>query len=461
MINFTKPTSAADIDYTNAQRKALNSTSDVLLINSTAGSGKTQLLQQFAFDNPDASILYLAYNKQIVEDVKHELPANCHASTFHAFGLSMIRSNIPQIRVDFRKYSKLTTTKVADLVQKHYSLGGALAKHKWEETCDRFFLSKKLIPDAMTVLEQANKMTDIVSGNDMISLPIRQGYKSPQYDIVLCDEIQDCGVDKIQLISTIKTERLIMVGDTEYQKINTFAGSDPNILELLTKTFSPELHTISETFRCPSEIIEKAREFNPNFFGTKLGGEIQDRSIHSTNFNDESLILCRANAPLLRVASVLIDQNKKFTIKKSVITQVSKVVKSLARYTSNINMLRSNCENKKNDEIKKFKMNKWNPAVPKYKYEAVMAALNVGSSLGETEAFLKNLTDNTLSKSKRVLSTIHSSKGMQSLNVYFIEPDIGKYIAKKSNSKQVEEEERNISFVATTRSQSKLTYVRI
>lgn len=461
MINFTKPTAAPSINYTDKQQGALDSTAPVLLINSTAGSGKTQLLQQFAFDNPNAKVLYLAFNKQIVEDVQSHLPDNCEASTFHAFGLKIIRNNQPQIRVDFYKYSKLTSMDVSNLVQKHYALGGANARYKWEETCNRFFLPKRLIPEAMEVMKQANEMTTVVSGSDMISLPIRMGYKSPSYDIVLCDEIQDCGIDKIQLISTIKADRLIMVGDTVHQKINSFSGSDPEILELLTKTFNPEIHTINETFRCPKQIIKEARKYNPKFFGSKKGGEVSWEDVYEADFPSESLIMCRANAPLLKAASVLINQGKSFSIKKTIIDQVSKILKRLSKYNSNINTLRSECRAEMEREIDRFRKNKWNPAVPEYKYEAVLAALNVGTSLGETESFLKNLTDNTLSKSKRILSTIHSSKGMQSPNVFYLEPKIGKYIALKSGSKQVAAEEKNVAFVATTRSQENLTYLSI
>jgi len=461
MINFTKPTSAPIVPYTDKQQAALDSTAQVLLINSTAGSGKTQLLQQFAFDNPDAKILYLAFNKQIVDDVRNKLPANCEAATFHSFGLKVINQNQSKVRVDFYKYNKLTTHNVSNLVQKHYALGGALARSKWEETCDRFFISKKFIAEAMSVLSVSNKMTEVVSGNDMLSLPIRQGYKSPSYDIVLCDEIQDCGIDKIQLISTIQTDRLIMVGDTENQKINSFSGSDPNILNLLKKTFNPEIHTINETFRCPEAIISRAWQYHPGFFGSKPGGQYSWRNLEEANFPEKSLLLCRANAPLLKAASVLINQGKSFSIKKTIINQVSSVLTRLAKETSNIVLLRNNCQDEMYREIRRFKSNGWNPAIPEYKYEAVQAALNVGSSLGETEAFLKNLTNNTLSKSKRILSTIHSSKGMQSPNVFYLEPGIGDYIAIKSKSKQTKEEERNIAFVATTRSQDNLTYLSI
>ncbi len=461
MITFTKPITAPEIPFTETQSRALSSTASKVLINATAGSGKSQLLQQIAFNNPKASILYLAFNKQIVKSIQSKLPVNCTASTFHAFGLQIIRNNQPNFRVDFHKYTKMSSQKVANLVQKHMSIGGGQAEQSWLNTCNRFHLDKNLIPAAMKTSLLANAQEDIVSGSDMLCLPVRKNYKAPAYDIVLCDEVQDCGVDKIQLLTTINAERLIMVGDTEYQQINSFSGSDPEIFNLLNTAFRPEIHTINETFRCPKAIIAEARTINNNFHGLKPGGLISYKSIYEVDFSDNSLILCRANAPLLKAAQQLIAQKKRFTIKKTVITKISAKIKKMTQETTNITDLKEICEETKYREMKRYKQNKWNPYIPKYEYEAIAAALDVGKSLNDTKAFLKTLSDNTLSKSNRILSTIHSAKGMQSPNVFYLEPTIGKSIALNTNDPLQRKEESNIDFVALTRSQNNLTYVHI
>ncbi len=192
MINFTRPIEAPDIPFTAQQLAPMNNTTDrAILINSTAGSGKTAVLQRKAFENQEKRVLYLAYNKNIVEDIRQKLPLSCEVSTFHAFGLKIIRESpsMKNMKVDFGKYRRINKQyAVINLISKHLSLGGGASRIQWEATCDRYHLDKRYIPEAAETLLKGHKQTNIISAEDMISQPVRENYDFPEYDLVLVDE---------------------------------------------------------------------------------------------------------------------------------------------------------------------------------------------------------------------------------------------------------------------------------
>lgn len=462
MIEFTKEPTAPSLPFTSEQNAVLNSNADSILVDSTSGSGKSTLLKKLAFDNPKAKILYLAYNRSIVESIKGHLPANCDIFTFHAFGLSIVRNNLDSFKVNFNKYRKYTKIwDVSMLVQKHLSLGGANGLKAWNATCDRFYINHKHIPEARVVLRESNESLGVVSAEDMLSLPVRENYKIDQYDIVLVDEYQDLGTDKLQLVVKIPTERIVFVGDRN-QKINGFMGSDPFVEETLGEAYKISKFEINESFRCPRNVIDQANEYVPEMFGSKTGGVVnsikaKDMSIH--DYPEESLILCRANAPLLVTARKFIDAGIDFKINPKTINKLENIVKRLAKRTSTISMVKGNCVEERRKKEAIYKQKGWNASMLGHRYDAVMAVLNVGNNIGDSIALLKKLGGHGQSLCSRRLSTIHSAKGLESNNVFYIQRGISDKIAENASADWEVDQEDNTQFVGITRSLNNLTYV--
>ncbi len=465
MINFTEPEQAKEptIPFTNEQLEPINNSADrAILVDSTAGSGKTAMLQKVAFNAPESKILYLAYNKNIVEDIKTKLPGDCDVSTFHAFGLKIIRENLSNLKVDFNKYRNIEPIfGISALISKHMSLGGAHSRMKWEETCDRYHLDKSAIPAAMKAYETGIKKKAIVSGEDMIAQPVRENYDFPEYDTVLVDEYQDIGIDKLNLLSRIPTKRIIFVGDVQ-QKINSFMGSDPFVEENINRAFNTKNYSINQTFRCPEKVVLEARKFFSGIHTKKEGGctsRVSLGGISAAEFPGDSLILCRANAPLLELAKKFIRAKMAFKVNPATIKKFSSVIKRLSRNTSNIHLVRENCEREMAIEINRYEKNGWNHEIVKLKYEAIQEILSIGSSLREAEAFVKTLINTDKNKCRRTLSTIHSAKGLESENVFYLNQNLGFRIARKTKIEWQRVEEHNLHFVAITRSLKNLTFI--
>ena len=85
-----------------------------LLIEARAGSGKTTLLEGIVAEllnqNPRYSILLLAFNKHIAEELKsrQRIPRNCEIRTSHSLGYKLLREYLPLVgKPDNLKIAKL------------------------------------------------------------------------------------------------------------------------------------------------------------------------------------------------------------------------------------------------------------------------------------------------------------------------------------------------------------------
>ena len=90
MANFTPSTFQKDIfDFVlNDSRNAV--------VSAVAGSGKTTtLLKSLELISDENSVLFLAFNKSIVDELIERVPkkSNIHLKTLHKFGYGTIRKN--------------------------------------------------------------------------------------------------------------------------------------------------------------------------------------------------------------------------------------------------------------------------------------------------------------------------------------------------------------------------------
>lgn len=69
--------------------EAFNSSNDVI-INAKAGTGKTTTLKKLAKMVPNSSILYLVYNRKNQEEAKNEFPKNTTVMTTNSFCGSIV-----------------------------------------------------------------------------------------------------------------------------------------------------------------------------------------------------------------------------------------------------------------------------------------------------------------------------------------------------------------------------------
>jgi DNA helicase-2/ATP-dependent DNA helicase PcrA len=200
----------------------------------------------------------------------------------------------------------------------------------------------------------------VISFEDQIYLPVCFNGQFPRYPLLMGDEVQDWSVMNRVMAQRTCAGRLILVGDPK-QSIYSFRGADTGSMDRLKALRAKWIELpLSITFRCPKVVVDRQQSHAPGFtaFHTNaLGQALQFKRYQSTrpqemdfeHFGDfdralrawkekggvleqgapqtwdwkkvESsashgtiAILCRNNAPLLKVAFKLLRENVPVTM---------------------------------------------------------------------------------------------------------------------------------------------------
>lgn len=331
-----------------------------LMIQAYAGCAKTSTLEMLSQRLPQGTRgLALAFNVRIKKELEKRLPESFEVKTLNGLGHSAWNRAISKrCEVDDRKVGKLVTDlaklqglalsieqwqgvrKLVDqarqvgLVPSDFSAFKGLVpdvRSEWERLCQDD--ESKFIPFARAVLVQSIKLgySGIIDYDDQIYLSSMFGGLFPKYPLVLVDESQDLSVLNHRQVSRVagRGGRLIVVGDPK-QAIYSWRGADGNSMESLKK-LRPDwiILPLATTFRCPQVIVERNFKHALGFtaWHTNPIGELLDWTNEDTQWDwadvqetrsgacgesqgtlndNDCAVLCRNNAPLLKLAFKLI-----------------------------------------------------------------------------------------------------------------------------------------------------------
>ena len=144
--------------------------------------------------------------------------------------------------------------------------------------------------------------------DDQIWLPLVNGLDIPKVDLLLVDEAQDFNRCR-QEFAMRSGHRILIVGD-ENQAIYGFAGADTESMDrmaaMLAEQGDVEVMPLTVTRRCSKVVVELAAKIVPGFEAhpSNKEGEELDLSYNEAYemLDQDDLVLCRINAPLVRVA---------------------------------------------------------------------------------------------------------------------------------------------------------------
>lgn len=455
-LNALAGNASKKLNLTNQQQDIVDSTEKTILVNAVAGSGKTATLMEMAKQYDKG--IYLAFNKAIVKDVIDKLPMGWQCNTFNSFGLKLIRQHWPKSKVNFRKYYDYGSGAPVMLVSNHMSLSGNISDTSWKDTCQRFKIAKMYIPEAKSILAQGKLDTSVISGDDMLQYPIDNGWKSDPYDIVLVDECQDLNPQQIDFLSCIPTKKIVFVGDAN-QAIYGFRGSDPFALEKIKDTYFPEEYQLSESFRCPVELLQAVKRIVPQIVSKKTGGKIYTQRSNDVDYAEECFIISRINSHLIILANQFIREKKHFSIGSKFIKQLKNNLNPMLRGASNITEVRRRIQTKYDADYEAASDNKWNKASIENKYDSLLTIMDYCNSLSEIKEFIEDLNMHKDGSSTRKLMTIHASKGLETEHVYFLKSDMCEYFKDRALAYWEKQQEDNLYYVACTRALQTLTFV--
>ncbi|EAI9739302.1 ATP-dependent helicase [Campylobacter jejuni] len=227
--------------------------SEILIINACAGSGKTFTLNEIASANPNKKFLYLAFNKNIVEDMKKKAKKNIDVKTLHSLAFSFARKKIGKMNFinsytifDIEKFFPNQTSEELFLILKDFN---DFLINDEKEFKNNYI--KKLWNLVLT------RKLDFIHNFYLKYYFLYEESKNlvKKYDFILLDEAQDTNSIMLDIVLNNNCSK-ILVGDT-FQNIYGF-NQTINAIETVQADYKKIL---SKSFRSKQEILNYADYF--------------------------------------------------------------------------------------------------------------------------------------------------------------------------------------------------------
>lgn len=474
-----------------------------IMLEARAGTGKTfsciEGCKQYIEAHPDSSIAMIAYNKPIATELEAKVPAGVRACTMHSLGFAAIRDEVGRTKVnkwktlnilekimgksDLEKagkafeYSMLKAVSLAknillsrdnfdeefDGMITHYNL-----QLNGDENAIRMLLPK--------VLEQSKAITSEIDFDDMIWLPIVCGMPLQKFDLLFVDEAQDLNKSRQRLAvdSLADGGRIIAVGDPK-QAIYGFAGADAYSMKNLALLLDDvTILPLTVSRRCPKKHIELAQEIVKDIqpMDDAVEGTVKRTLPHLAieEMKGGDLVLCRMNAPLMRIAYSLIKQETPVTIQgRDIGSSLANFCKKLVDgdMSADIFYFNTRLDNYLIKEIARLDEKALHTRVSESQYEmlhdkvACIHAISEGliivhDIVARIERLFSDNADGQ-PKSKVLLSSVHRAKGLEAETVYISNPE--KMPHPMAQLEWEIDQEYNIKYVALTRSMNTLVFM--
>jgi superfamily I DNA/RNA helicase len=447
-------------------------TQDNLMINALAGTGKSSTLKMIDRAIKTKPALYLVFNRRNADEATSsgEFADTTTIRTFNSLGHRIWAAYCAgKVVLDARKTNTLfkehvdgLTKAEAKIVWTYYHIvadGVAKAKAIGYVPADVYPAAKRLAnqtqlfnamdepPDEHAaeiidhILTESIKRAykGLIDYNDQIYMPALFGGAFPKFPLVLVDEYQDQSPVNHAMLEKLVRGRIIGVGDP-WQNIYGFRGAKSGGMGEAIEKYRMTSLDLSVSFRCPQAIVEAAQWRVPHFKWSKQGGHVEQVSLfRGSDFPDDATIICRNNAPILRLAFKLISDGRSVSVMGSELGP--RLIGIMKKFGP---------ESMKREAV--F------AAIETYREEKVLAGSKSASDLadcmrvfadhGDTLGTAISYAEHLFKQTGTIrLLTGHKSKGLEFENVFFLDPWL------LSDSEQ----DKNLRYVIITRSQNSLT----
>lgn len=449
------------MNLTKEQKAIVDDQSKILLVNAYAGTGKTSTLVEYCKKRQGKKILYLAYNSSMAKEaVKKFKGLNVECITIHSLAYQDIgnkykdrlEGNVSLKPFHLTKYFRDSDHKKTKMLMNAFQ-GFIFSADTIEETMLKF--KKQMPPEVLNKLPILWK--DIIEDSKMpfehdFYLKLYQLSKPVlEYDFILVDEAQDLNPTMFDIIVTQRQNKttLVLIGDS-YQKIYGFRNCI-NGLELLRKDKEAKTLFLSQTFRCPKNVISIANPYL-KLAGAQVNLVSQKEPIKSNeNEKKQKCIICRTNAKIFMFA--LLNRDKKIHFVGGIKSyKFQDMIDLMLLFSKN-----KDCKNYiKNPFFRNFSNSS---EIIEYAKESndveIKAKISMLSRLLNEKVnpfdFLKNIKDFPANEADYIITSAHKSKGLEWDHIFLEDDflDIEEELAEKRYT--VSTEEVNLLYVAITR----------
>jgi superfamily I DNA/RNA helicase len=475
-----------------------------MVINAVAGSGKsTTIVNALKLIPEDMKVLFIAFNKDIVESLKQKVGEknNVHITTYHSLGYSILIEKLKNKPVldeykyrtyirtisdnfllnepDFMSYSEriMYNRNVEKLVD-YGRFNLCQSVKEIEKIAEKYNINiiRNECEVAVDVLKWGKENLDVIDYTDMVWIPYELDLKTikHKYNWIFVDEAQDSSPVQQELFKKCfkRGARFCAVGDSS-QCINAWAGADVEAFNKFLKMPNTKQYELPISYRCPVKVIEEAKKFVPNiqYKEGAVDGEIKyDVDPYSPKAGD--MVLCRNTYPLIRLYMDFLRINKKAYIRGKDIGD--SLIETINLYKGVDLMLNKSLMNYglfRNLYEELFKrVERLVQQTNMSEEEVYLSApiMDFYDTIASLEALSDNLvyTDDLISKIRAIfndggdgvcLSTIHKAKGLEADNVFILAKSLMPSIYAHQEWEIVSEE--NLEYVAITRAKKTLQYI--
>ena len=269
------------------QFKAVTTTEGAILIIAGAGSGKTRVItfriaHMLEKGIPQSQILALTFTNKAakemsdrIKDLTEKKLKNLTVSTFHAFGVKVLRADIDKLgwRENFSIYDETDRValikecgrelKYSPEAMDIYKIGQIISNIKtgrktWETQNDMY---RPLYES----YQEGLKLFNAVDFDDLIVLPIKLFKEFPEvlakyrerYKYIMVDEFQDTSHQQYEFMHLIADKNIAVVGDDD-QSIYSWRGADYQNIVNFESDFDVTEIRLEQNYRSTGTILEAA-----------------------------------------------------------------------------------------------------------------------------------------------------------------------------------------------------------
>lgn len=470
---------------------AAKGSDESLIIRALAGAAKTTTLELICNALPPSKpILSLAFNKRIAQEMEKRLPGHVKAQTLNSLGHRVwgqactkrlvlntgkvyenVKAEINKLKASDKSeiypimgeiMQTVRAARVAGYVPDgKYPIAKRLVTHDefWgyinassDEDISPIFTE---IVEACLETGIAQSYQGLIDFDDQIYMPTLFGGSFPKFPTVMVDETQDLSALNHEMLKKLFAGRLIAVGDP-YQSIYGFRGAVQSGMDSLESHFQMRPMSLSTSFRCPKAVVELARERAPHMQypnWAKPGQIIRHDGWDSSHIPDHAAIICRNNAPLMKMALRLLSEGRGVNlVGKDIGPGLIKIMKKLGSEGMNQEGVYDAIDNWEQTQLRKQK----NAAGVHDRAECLRVFASAGQNLGASIAYAEGLF-----KSEGPINILsgHKSKGLEWNHVVHLDP--WRIPSRFATSPEELEQEANLKYVVTTRAKETLAFASL
>ena len=474
--------------YQQAIFDAVASSSDNLMIEAVAGSGKTTTIVEAAKLVPSSKdAIFLAFNKNIASELSVRLPPNVQARTLHSLGYTYCRETIPWFKSNSSKvkniyfyqlhnFDKLTGKEkqvlgmnVEDLtdyisllkancvstVEQYHRILPEIASHySLDLPMDDF------ARDLLKTFLESLTYQKVIDFDDMIYFPaISPKPFSKTYDYIFVDEAQDISPIQSRFLRKLLAPkgRIFFVGDSR-QAIYGFRGAGVSSMLELEKEFSCKRLPLSISYRCSQAVVKEAKticeQIEPS--STAAVGSVTETTDYLSTIQKGDLLLCRTLSPLRKALKTLLENNHPVNFPyPELLATLNTIALKIKEKNGKINreLIQIDCDNAVETYLRFGK--DYKAAQCREKYDILSTLI----PLFPNETDYNHVFNTCLLNPAGVkVMSIHKAKGLEAANVYFLNA----HEIPHKNATQPWEftQEYNMKYVGITRAKERLVYAR-